>query len=34
VLQAINAVPSVSTADNDGAPTEQVTINSVTIASS
>ncbi len=34
VLQAINAVPSVQTSDNDGAPTEQVTINKITIASS
>jgi cyclophilin family peptidyl-prolyl cis-trans isomerase len=34
VLQAINAVPSVQTASNDGAPTEQVTINSVVIGES
>ncbi len=31
-INAINAVPSVQTADNDGAPTEQVTIKSVTIS--
>jgi cyclophilin family peptidyl-prolyl cis-trans isomerase len=31
-LSAINAVPSVNTGQNDGAPTEQVTIKSVTIA--
>ena len=30
-LAAINAVPSVNTGTNDGAPTEQVTINSITI---
>jgi cyclophilin family peptidyl-prolyl cis-trans isomerase len=34
VLQAINQVPSVSTAANDGAPTEQVTIEQVTISES
>jgi cyclophilin family peptidyl-prolyl cis-trans isomerase len=30
-LAAINAVPSVRTADNDGAPTEQITINRIVI---
>jgi cyclophilin family peptidyl-prolyl cis-trans isomerase len=30
-ISAINAVPSVQTSDNDGAPTQQVTIKSVTI---
>lgn len=34
VLQAINAVPSVATSDNDGAPTEQITIKSITIKES
>lgn len=34
VLAAINAVPSVQTDQNDGAPTEQVTINSITITES
>jgi cyclophilin family peptidyl-prolyl cis-trans isomerase len=33
-LSAINAVPSVNTGSNDGAPTEQVTINKVTITES
>jgi cyclophilin family peptidyl-prolyl cis-trans isomerase len=31
VLQQINDVPSVKTATNDGAPTEQVTIQKVTV---
>jgi cyclophilin family peptidyl-prolyl cis-trans isomerase len=34
VLQKINAVPSVQTDSNDGAPTEQVTIDKVTVAES
>jgi cyclophilin family peptidyl-prolyl cis-trans isomerase len=34
VLQKINAVPSVATDSNDGAPTEQVTIQKVTITES
>ena len=34
VLAKINAVPSVNTGSNDGAPTEQVTINKVTISES
>jgi cyclophilin family peptidyl-prolyl cis-trans isomerase len=34
VLQSINAVPSVQAGSNDGAPTEQVTINKITIAQS
>jgi cyclophilin family peptidyl-prolyl cis-trans isomerase len=33
-LQKINAVPSVASGGNDGAPTEQVTINKITIAES
>jgi cyclophilin family peptidyl-prolyl cis-trans isomerase len=33
-IDAINAVPSVATSDNDGAPTEQITITKVTIAES
>jgi cyclophilin family peptidyl-prolyl cis-trans isomerase len=34
VLQKINAVPSVATDSNDGAPTEQVTIEKVTVTES
>jgi cyclophilin family peptidyl-prolyl cis-trans isomerase len=34
VLQAINSVRSVASASNDGAPTEQVTITSVTVTTS
>jgi cyclophilin family peptidyl-prolyl cis-trans isomerase len=34
VLQKINAVPSVNAGGNDGAPTEQVTINKITITES
>jgi cyclophilin family peptidyl-prolyl cis-trans isomerase len=34
VLAKINAVPSVATSSNDGAPTEQVTIKKITITSS
>jgi cyclophilin family peptidyl-prolyl cis-trans isomerase len=34
VLQKINEVPSVQTDTNDGAPTEQVTIDKVTIEES
>ena len=34
MLQKINEVPSVQTDTNDGAPTEQVTIDTVTIEES
>jgi cyclophilin family peptidyl-prolyl cis-trans isomerase len=34
VLQAINAVPSVQTSSNDGAPTQQITIKSIVIGAS
>jgi len=34
VLQSINSVPSVQASGNDGAPTEQVTINKITITAS